>query len=380
MKVLIIMDVLNGHSGTSKIILSLARGMIESGNDVLLLAFGRTKDWSNLQDKLRMIQFILVDRKISDLIEYPFRIYAKKKFWYFTAEDITHISRQIYVSKTIKARSFKPDIVILSNVQVAFTLFTLNHKIKPCLIIHEPINPVGYGALLGRIILFFLKEILRRKGLFISISEPSRLGSTKDLQSKIIVLPPIAFENVSVTRTKEKSILLDTRWTVDRDPFFLLGVIADLPGIKFYMCGNFPQRSLLNNFIGSLKERGYDNLCEIHSEISQEELNVLYEKCMILMRWSGLNERGNSASVMNAISYECIPIVDLNLGEIPDLLKREVSPEIVVKRKETEFAKIVNKIFNDEKEYAELIAKIRILKTKYTWKDYSMKLLSFLER
>ena len=81
MKVLMLMDVLNGHSGTSKIILSLARGMIESGNDVLLLAFGRTKDWSNLQDKLRMIQFILVDRKISDLIEYPFRIYAKKKFW-----------------------------------------------------------------------------------------------------------------------------------------------------------------------------------------------------------------------------------------------------------------------------------------------------------
>ena len=121
-------------------------------------------------------------------------------------------------------------------------------------------------------------------------------------------------------------------------------------------------------------------MCEVHSQISQEELNALYEKCMILIRWSGLNERGNSASVMHAISYECIPIVDLNLGEIPDLLKKEVSPEIVVERKGTEFANIVNKIFNDENKYTELIGKIRILKSKYTWKDYSMKLLSFLER
>ena len=380
MKVLIIMDVLNGHSGTSKIILDLARGMIQSGNDVLLLAFGRTKDWSNLQDKLKFIQFILVDRKISDLVEYPFRIYAKKKFWYFASEDITHISRQIYVSKAIKARHFKPDIVILSNVQVAFTIFTLNEKIKPCVIIHEPINPIGYGPLLGRVILFFLKELLRRKGLLISISEQSKLSSTKDFQSNIIVLPPIAFENVSVTHIKEKSIILDTRWTIDRDPFFLLGIIAELPGIKFYFCGNFPQKSLLNNFLKILKERGYENLCEVHSQISQEELNALYEKCMILIRWSGLNERGNSASVMHAISYECIPIVDLNLGEIPDLLKKEVSPEIVVERKGTEFANIVNKIFNDENKYTELIGKIRILKSKYTWKDYSMKLLSFLER
>ncbi|MEM3828769.1 MAG: glycosyltransferase [Conexivisphaerales archaeon] len=259
-----------------------------------------------------------------------------------------------------------------------FSIFFIDSRIKSSLILHESFEPSGYGKVLGGILYSLLNIGIRRNLNIISISNITKLNTIEKVRDKIRVIPPIAFENLSSINNKEKSIILDTRWTQDREPLFLLGIMEKLKNVKFYMCGSFPNESLEGEFITELKRMSLDKTCELHLGVSGEEMNMLYDRSMILMRWSGLSEKGNSVAVMDSISHECIPIVDANLGEMPDIIKKEISPILVVERREEAFAEVAIKILENEELYNRLREKIKELKIKMSWKSYSESLLKIV--
>lgn len=380
MKVLILLDVMNGHNGTTKNILKIARGIIEAGNEVFIVTFGKTTDYeTNLKNNLYEIPYEIEVDKCLDILEFPIRVYAQRKFWYFTDEDITHIGRQLKVSRILKKRKFNPDIVILSNVQTLFALPFLNNSIKPVIFIHEPLIQAGYGPLLGTIITLLAKTAIRRKALLVSVSKQSMERSDIEFRDNIEVLPMVGFEYMPEKTSKYLEVLIDTRWTEARDPFFLLDIMDAMKDTKFYMCGKFTEERLFEQFVRELKNRGLDGSCEIHNGITQNELDTLYDRCMILMRWSAFHESGNSVAVLDAVSHECIPILDRKLGDVAEILSREMSPDIVVERNPEEFALAAKRILNDERTYNELLKKLRVLKQKRTWRAYAEDLLKLIQ-
>lgn len=376
MKVLILLDVLNGHNGTNKIILNIAKGILAEGNEVFLIAFGSTADSNeNLKKNLEGIHYEIIGESLIDKFLFPLYIYTEKKFWYFTGEDITHIGRQLSVSRVLRKMEFRPDEIIFSNVQSLFCLPFLDVKIRLGILIHEPLILSGYGPIIGKVVAFMMGVALRRKAVIVSISEHIADVSDPGLRDHIMVLPPIAFEDIPVATTKQKEVLVDTRWTAARDPIFLLDVMDSMRNTKFYMCGKFTEDKVFIKFLKELKSRGLDKNCEIHNGISQTELDLLYDRCMILMRWSALGESGNSVSVMDAVSHECIPIVDRNLGDSAKILGGEISTDIVVQRNPREFALAAERIMDDQKFYEELRGKVKTLKNKRSWNAYAEDLL-----
>lgn len=111
------------------------------------------------------------------------------------------------------------------------------------------------------------------------------------------------------------------------------------------------------------------------SGLSDEELNNYYKKSKIVLRWSGIHESGNPVSIINAITYECIPVIDNKLG-FNEFLSKNISNDIVVKRDPDDFSIIINKILNDDELYNYLQEKIKTIKKIYTWERICNEILN----
>ena len=86
---------------------------------------------------------------------------------------------------------------------------------------------------------------------------------------------------------------------------------------------------------------------------------------------------GNSLSIIDAISYNCIPVIDKNLG-IANFIEDNISPYLVVNGNAEEFTKIALKLLNENDFYKEILNNVIKCKKNYSWEKYANNLLSIM--
>ena len=376
MKIVIVCDVLNGHNGTTKMMLYVAGGLQTMGHNVTLIYFGRTNDWKNVEYLLKDKNYRVVERSLMDLIAFPLRMYAEKNFWYFTPEDVVNFLREFSFFRILRKLRLKPDYIIFSNIQSAFPVLLSKSEHRAALIIHEAPDFHALGFPIGSLLKFYVKFLLRNMTLTISTNHGAKKQMSEIYGLEVSVLPHMAFNDVEMRDERDRNIILmDTRWTTDRDPFFVIRIVEEIKGVKFVMHGSFPNKWFRESLVNELNFRGLSSRCSIISGLGWEDLERLYMGAKIMLRWSGMSETGNSFAVLDAISHECVPVVDNQLGYTAAFISENISQNLVVERDQNAFIESIKKLLEDAEYYADIKTKVRACKETFTWEKYSAELL-----
>jgi len=372
--VLIVEDVLNGHSGTTKLMINMARGFKRLNYNVLMIFFGETDDSINIKDSLKDINYYILKFSHLNKIEYLVHLYLSFKMKNINIDDIAYITNEFKLKKFLKKIKFSPDFIIMSNFISAFFLINYKNNSKKILILHEAPLFDDFNRLLRFFLLRYI-YYLNKKTDFLSISSEIKNKTLKNLNINSSFIFPVGFDNINIDKKKKDNfILIDTRWTDDRDPFFIIDILKNVDS-HFIFHGYFPDNKLKNSLIEKIKSLNLINKISVISGLSDEELNSYYKKSKIVLRWSGIHESGNSVSTINAITYECIPVIDNKLG-FNEFLSKNISNDIVVKRDPDDFSIIINKILNDDELYNYLQEKIKTIKKIYTWERICNEILN----
>ena len=175
---------------------------------------------------------------------------------------------------------------------------------------------------------------------------------------------------------KEKFVLLDTRWTFVRNPFFAIDIMKILPEVKFTMCGTFGSSELRQNFIDRINSEALNERISIMEDLAEEALDELYSRAMCYIRWSNpdIVETGPSYGLIQSISNGCVPIVSSELGSASDVLEH-MGRDFVVSNTPQGFASAIERLFRDRDFLNEAVQKAVKWRNGYTAKEYRESLL-----
>lgn len=364
-------DVLNGHNGTFKLITNIAHGFNKK-HKIKLISYGKSNDYKNVSDLISDIDYeILMPNRIIGFIENRIKNIITKKHSNFQPEDIPSIFAQFSLYKHLRKINFSPVIIIFTNIFSSFSLLKKNKFTKNIVILHEAPIFDDFNIIFRTFLHKYL-DVLNRKSLFVSISDLTTKKTENYYNYNVITKPPIGFVNHNENFKKEKFILLDTRWTFNRDPMFILKIAPLINNAKIIMHGIIMDKSLENELLNTIKKNHY-NIELIYND-DNNNLIKLYEKALIVLRWNGINETGNSVAFLDAISYECIPIVDRTMG-ISKFISENISSDLVVNKDEHEIAYIINKLIVDQNYYNIMLSKVKECRKSFSWEQYSENLI-----
>lgn len=364
MNILIIIDVLNGHNGSFKIMRNIAYGLAKH-NRVKILFFNKSDDYKNALPLLNGLNYdILTTKKLWE-IENLFKKIIIKNHENIRLDDMPLFLIQFSMYRYLKKINFKPDLMIFSNYFSSLSLLVYN-KVNSIVFLHEAPLFNDFNFLIRKFLNMYL-NVIGKRTKFLSISRGISEITMKNFKFKVITRPPIGFIDYDI-EDKDRFILLDTRWTDDRDPLFVLKIVKQIRNIKIIMHGIFTNNTIRERLEEEITLKNYS--IQLISNDSDDDLQYLYQKALVVIRWSAFHESGNSFAIINAISCNCIPVVDKSLGIAP-FISENISPDLVVNKDENEIAIIVNKIFNNQIYYNDLLSRVIKCKKAFPWEKYS---------
>ncbi|MGC8621631.1 MAG: hypothetical protein ACP5U0_06935 [Caldisphaera sp.] len=369
MKVVLVIDVLNGHNGTVKVMRNIAYG-IASRNELKVIFFGRSRDYQNVLRIFDGFDYKFFDSgflgKVEKLLLHSFLRFHTN----IREDDVTSFLNQFLLQKFLKDVSYRPDLIIYSSpLSSLYALF--NGDSRNVVFLHESPTFDDFALPIRKVLQFYIR-MLSHKSLFISITEGIAEKTEMIYGFKCKTLEPIGFFDYDISE-KKNLILLDTRWTDDRNPFFALSLAKYLPEVRIIMHGIFPDDKLREQVANEIKSHSLN--IELVSGITEADLIKLYEDAKVVMRWSADHESGPSVAVSYAISHKCIPIIDNKL-QISNFIKENISEKLVVNRDPEDFARIAKIIFEDDSFYGAMVQKVTECSRKYSWTEYSERLLN----
>jgi len=203
--VLIVEDVLNGHSGTTKLMINMARGFKRLNYNILMIFFGETDDSINIKDSLKDINYYILKFSHLNKIEYLVHLYLSFKMKNINIDDIAYITNEFKLKKFLKKIKFSPDFIIMSNFISAFFLINYKNNSKKILILHEAPLFDDFNRLLRFFLLRYI-YYLNKKTDFLSISSEIKNKTLKNLNINSSFIFPVGFDNINID--KKKRIIL----------------------------------------------------------------------------------------------------------------------------------------------------------------------------
>lgn len=373
MRILLVGDILNGHSGSPKILKYIARALQKERVEVKLIFFGETKDSSNIKQELNGLDCVIWKNKILHLLESPLRFYINKTHTSFKEEDVTSILGQFNLWRWIRGMGFQPDNVIYLNLWSSFGSLIAPTNKKNAVFLHETPLFEDFNPIVKFILRLSLR-ILMKKLTTLSTTERVR-ESTQNLYGLPVQLASVLhFDDFQPIR-KEDFVLLDSRWSYERDPYFVIDLAKELGNYPIVMHGFFPDRAIEMDLKMKVQEKKLN--VKIIGGLTETELSNLYDMAKVIVRWHANVEEGPSASVIQGISHNCIPVVTRNLGSA-EVIGENISNEIVVEKDAKEIASVVSKLLTEDVLYSEVLKRLIEYKRKNSWTTFSKELISKL--
>ena len=373
MEVLLVGDVLNGHSGTTKLLLYFAKSLEAQGVKAKLIFFGETQDSDNIKDEFGSFDYVILKNRFLDFIEFPLRLYIYKTHSSFNGEDVPSIILQLFMLRKIRTMKFEPDHIIFLNHWASFACILCPVNKENALFLHEAPIFTDFN-LIARVFLRLYIKILLQKVTPISTTKSTMTRTLALYGIKTEIMSMVHFEDFPLT-LKENIVLLDSRWTDGRDPLFTIELSKALGDYPIIMHGFFPDKNIEMNMKETIQRSKLK--VSIISGLTEGELSKLYDRVKVVVRWHANQEAGPGAAVVVGISHNCVPIVDEELGSA-EIIRNNVSKELVVKKDASEFAKKISKLFVDQDFYSSILEKLREFKEDNSWTVFTRNLISEL--
>jgi glycosyltransferase involved in cell wall biosynthesis len=127
-----------------------------------------------------------------------------------------------------------------------------------------------------------------------------------------------------INEEKKPFVLVDTRWSATRNPFFVLEIAKHLKCADLVMTGLFASQELESSFRAAVSDSGLQRVVKILPVLTASQLAPYYESAIAYMRWpavtsDGYVESGPSMGVYMALESGC-----------PLILSRELSNSSVI--------------------------------------------------
>lgn len=379
LKVLILKDTLSARTGATKLTLEIAKAFADAGDDVRVVFFHDDGSSDLMRESADGLKIEIFERGIhsglSRLIQSPvMKIFMKDAF---SLDDAVNLLGELSYTRTLNASGDAPDLIIFMNMWsgIPAVFMSRRYRSRSVLYFHESPTFSGLPFPVRFALRWYLKLLLNRVSTNVSITEATRRAMEKDagISSRVV---PDAFRPLPVSSKKEDFVLLDTRWTWVRNPFFLVDVARRAEGIRFKMCGSFGSAELREQFVSELKLKGLADRVEVHDNLPEKELELYYSKAKCYLRWSNseISETGPSYGVIQAVSNGCIPVVSRNLGS-SQYVEEHLGSEFAVENDPETFSAIVKRLFTDDDFYAKSMTRLLSWRNSYGWNDYRRELI-----
>ncbi|MBP1356956.1 MAG: glycosyltransferase family 4 protein [Sulfolobus sp.] len=165
----------------------------------------------------------------------------------------------------------------------------------------------------------------------------------------------------------ERIVLAVSTWDSGRKPE-IYGEIAKRVRGKFIMAGSWTREDTMKEFISK-----YGKYVEVTGRVSDEELNRLYNRASVLVRF-GFNERGPGMGVLEAMCHGVPVVVNEQLGG-KELVTQGVNGYIV--RDISEAVDRINEIFEDQYKFSREAWETG---KRLSWRNHGEKLKEIIER
>ena len=382
-RILIIKDNLTAKTGTTKLTLDIARALKTVGADVDLVFFHSDGTEKSVMGALDDVKIEVYENRmlyaISKAIQAPIiGVYLQDAF---TSGDSVNLFGQYLFAQKLNSMRTKYDHIIFMNMWSALGVMFLAKELRDrsAIYFHEPPVFDGFPRPIRSLLKMYVGELCLRTSTHISLTEPMRKAIEEKTGIKTIVLQD-AFVLRPVKNKKEDFVLLDTRWTYIRNPFFAIGIAERLPGTRFIMCGKFGSVALRERFEKELAEHRVEDRIQIREENTEAELDILYSTARCFIRWSNPSvvETGPSYGLIQAISNGCVPVISMDLGSSPRVAEK-LGPEFAVDNTAAGFADAIRRLFNDEEFFAKAVQNVINWRNSYTGKEYGDRLLSIIQ-
>ena len=380
LNVLIIKDTLSAKTGATKLAFDIAKSFISSGDRVKIVFF-HDDGTSHLID-LQSMKTLEVDIEedniwflVSQLFQVPvFKLFLKGAFY---IKDAVNIFGQLKFAKKINRSNIDFDLIICMSIWTGIVPILMKHEYRKRLILyfHEPPTFSGLPFAIRKILGLYLNKLIKISAVNVSITDKMR----DDIRSSLGINTHVVKDYFTLKKLnlqKEKFVLLDTRWTFVRNPFFAIDIMKILPEVKFTMCGTFGSSELRQNFIDRINSEALNERISIMEDLAEEALDELYSRAMCFIRWSNpdIVETGPSYGLIQSISNGCVPVVSSELGSASDVLEH-MGRDFVVSNTPQGFASAIERLFRDRDFLNEAVQKAVKWRNGYTAKEYRESLL-----
>jgi glycosyltransferase involved in cell wall biosynthesis len=378
---LIVHSTSSPYAGTTRMALYLAQGFADCGHDVTL-AFVDLKpsnDLLPLDRTAAAVRFLSgrLSKSLSKAIQAPFfRLFESGAF---DENDSIDVFGQV-VGRGLRQLVASSDNVILMNQWAGFS-FLLNprpRRARVGLIIHEPPYFRELPALIRAPLRRYIDALSRAVDVIVSISPvlQARLASDFGIAS-VLQINAVAPEPNSLVRGN--FVLVNTRWTIERDPGFIVDIARLNPGVKFVVVGRFATSELRERLRTELSAAGLTGQVEIFEDVSEDKLATLFSTARCYLRWAACGgELGVSAGLFQAIGSGCVPVISDDLGSAYEV-RTQISPDLVVPRTPEAFAVAVARLIRDDHFLDTMMKRVLQYRENHTWKQYAQQLLNELD-
>lgn len=380
-KVVIVMDNLTGHSGTPKVALKLAKGLKLNDCLVRLVVFRKSLDWNNFSSELAGIDFYSTGNFLTDMIslilESPMIVTLMKGS--FDKDDRIDFLSPL-LSQRLRRELKSSDLVIFMNMWSAVYL-ALSQGVglrRVVTYFQEQYSPLPFP--LARISEWLLHQVVNNSTKLLAVSNAISKSLYEERNLRTISLHHAVDLN-PMTLKKKSYILTDTRWSKERDPFFILEIMKKLDSYTMIVCGKFGSSELKTKFINEIALAKLEEKIILKENVDEAELNGLYREAFCYLRWGATSqlvpdfrEKGPSFGLYQAISNGCIPVISNDLGSADEVAK-EISPSLVTPKDPNRFVEVIKKLQDDKTFFDYVMQRIIEFRRVHTWKNYASEVL-----
>lgn len=384
LRILVLKDTLTAKAGATKLTLDIVRSFVSCGDEVHVVFFRDDGTFPLANGKDMPDHTVTIFKsglkfKLSQAIQTPLiKLFLRDAF---LIKDAINIFDQILFARKINKSKEDFDIIISMSIWsgVASIFLKPTLRKRQILYFHEPPTFSGLPYAVRKVLNFYLSELLKRTEFYVSITDKMRDAIKSDLGVNTYVVKDYFTIKPTVSE-KGDYVLLDTRWTFVRNPFFVIDIMKLLKDTRFVMCGSFGSTELRARFIEKLGNEGMTDRISIKEGISESALDEIYSRAKCYIRWSNpkIIETGPSYGLIQAISNGCVPIVSHDIGSASDVTEN-IGVDFAVSNTPEGFASAIIKLFNDKNFFDDAVSRVIKWRNSYTLTEYRQVIINMLE-
>lgn len=239
------------------------------------------------------------------------------------------------------------------------------HKNKSVVLLHEV--ALSDGSRLAR---FTQRRAIKNADIILTNTNVNlQLLKDAGVTNSFELYPGLTLhDNIPKFNERENIAISVTMWDLGRKPEVLVEISKHIKNGKLIIVGSWADTNYLNRFNKAIIDSGLKDKIFVTGKVNEEYLTELYKKAKVSIRF-GYNEKGPGMGSLESISWGLPLIINEGIG-IKEIIEDNKNGYIV---KETDYktiALLIERLFDNENEWAKMSENNISLSQKLTWENH----------